>query len=63
MEKFDADSKLIDALGGTKAVASLFEITDSAVSQWRHAGIPKVNRMYLKLIRPDVFGKKKAKRK
>lgn len=48
---------IIDALGGTTSVAQLCEVTESAVSQWRHDGIPKARLMYLKVIKPDVFEK------
>lgn len=47
--------RLIDALGGTSAVANLFEIDPGAVSQWRRNGIPKPRMQYLRLARPDVF--------
>ncbi|RQV01079.1 Cro/CI family transcriptional regulator [Burkholderia cenocepacia] len=46
---------LIDELGGTSAVANLFEIDPGAVSQWRRNGIPKPRMQYLRLARPDVF--------
>ncbi|HDR8930465.1 TPA: hypothetical protein QDA84_000458 [Burkholderia vietnamiensis] len=46
---------MIDALGGTSAVANLFEIDPGAVSQWRRNGIPKPRMQYLRLARPDVF--------
>lgn len=47
--------KVIDELGGTKAVAELCETSESAVSQWRTNGIPKPRLMFLKLARPDLF--------
>jgi hypothetical protein len=47
--------KVIDHLGGTKAVAELCETSESAVSQWRTNGIPKPRLMFLKLARPDLF--------
>ncbi|HDR9029918.1 TPA: hypothetical protein QDB14_004140 [Burkholderia vietnamiensis] len=46
---------MIDELGGTSAVANLFEIDPGAVSQWRRNGIPKPRMQYLRLARPDVF--------
>jgi hypothetical protein len=49
------DTEIIDALGGTKAVAELCNVTKGAVSQWRKDGIPDSRRMYLKLLRPDAF--------
>ncbi|MDH4052228.1 MAG: helix-turn-helix domain-containing protein [Rubrivivax sp.] len=50
-----ADSALIDLLGGSVATAALCEVTSQAVSQWRRQGIPPARRMYLRLLRPDVF--------
>jgi hypothetical protein len=47
-------NKIIDALGGTSAVAKLFEVTTGAVSQWRKKGIPKARLLHLKSIRPDL---------
>jgi len=49
------DSDVIDALGGTAAVARLCRISQPSVSEWRKAGIPEARRMYLELARPDVF--------
>lgn len=49
------DSELIDALGGTSAVARLFDIKPPSVSNWRTVGIPKARLMYLRLSRPDLF--------
>lgn len=51
----DEDSKLIDELGGTGAVARIFEISDPTVSIWRKTGIPKARRMYLKAVYPHLF--------
>lgn len=50
-------NKVIDALGGTNAVAALCEVSKGAVSQWRTDGIPNARLMFLKLARPDVFEK------
>jgi predicted transcriptional regulator len=49
--------EVIDAFGGTAAVAKIFEISDAAVSQWRSspAGIPKGRLMYLRLLKPELF--------
>lgn len=53
-----SDSKIIDELGGTSAVARMFEppIRPASVSEWRITGIPNARRQILQLIRPDVFG-------
>jgi hypothetical protein len=51
------DSEIIDILGGTTEVARLCEIEPPSVSEWRHNGIPKARRMYLRLLRPDLFQK------
>lgn len=48
-------SQIIDALGGTTAVARLCECEPPSVSEWRRKGIPKARLLYLKAIRPDVF--------
>jgi hypothetical protein len=53
-------SEIIDALGGSSAVAELCEVTSGAVSQWRTNGIPDYRLMYLRLLRPDVFEKDKS---
>ena len=55
------NDEIIDSLGGSSAVAELFEITVGAVSQWRNYGIPKARLMYLKVARPDVFKKQVQK--
>lgn len=47
--------QVIDALGGTRAVAALCELSDSAVSQWRKSGIPKPWIKFLQAIRPEVL--------
>lgn len=49
------DSEIIDRLGGTTAVARMFEIEPPSVSEWRTEGIPKARLMYLKLAHPEVF--------
>lgn len=58
----DDPNKVIDALGGTNATADLCNVTKGAVSQWRTDGIPEARLMYLKLLRPDIFGTTKQKR-
>ena len=55
-----SDSQIIDALGGTMAVAALCEVRSPSVSEWRHAGIPRARRQYLALLRPDLFPPKPA---
>lgn len=62
MDNFEPN-KIIDLLGGTNAVAKLCEIKPGSVSDWRKYGIPKARLMFLKLIRPDVFGLKSSKPK
>lgn len=49
-------SEIIDRLGGTVATAELCEVSSQAVSQWRNDGIPQARVMYLRAIRPEVFG-------
>jgi len=50
-------SDLIDALGGTSAVAEIFDIKSPSVSDWRKTGIPPARLMFLKAIRPELFAK------
>ena len=50
-------SEIIDALGGTCAVAGLCGgIKPPSVTKWRTNGIPQARLMFLKAVRPDVFG-------
>lgn len=56
------DSKIIDALGGTVAVARLCKIKPPSVSEWRTKGIPDARRQLLELLRPDVFAPKREVR-
>lgn len=48
-------NEVIDALGGTAAVARLCEIRPPSVSEWRRSGIPQARLMYLRAIRPAAF--------
>lgn len=48
-------SQLIDALGGTGAVAKIFDIEPPSVSYWRSRGIPKARLMYLRAVYPSMF--------
>ena len=57
----DEANRVIDALGGTGAVARMCEVNDSAVSQWRVVGIPRARLMYLRAVRPDLFGQRRRK--
>lgn len=54
-------NEVIDALGGTFAVARLCRIKPPSVSDWRKTGIPQARRQYLELLRPDVFHNAAAK--
>ncbi len=49
-------SEIIDALGGTAEVARICNVRPPSVSEWRVKGIPEARRMYLEVLRPDVFG-------
>lgn len=51
------DSELIDKLGGTAVVARMCQIKAPSVSEWRVKGIPQARRLYLALLRPDIFEK------
>lgn len=48
-------SEIIDALGGTAEVARICKVRPPSVSEWRVKGIPEARRMYLEVLRPDVF--------
>lgn len=50
-----SDSEIIDLLGGTSAVAALCQVKDPSVSEWRVKGIPRARRMFLEVVRPEVF--------
>lgn len=50
---------VIAALGGSSAVARLCEVTPQAVGQWRKDGLPNARRMYLKVVHPEAFEKRK----
>lgn len=54
---------IIDALGGTAAVARMCEVRQPSVSEWRVRGIPKARLMYLKAVRPEVFEPRKKGRR
>lgn len=55
MDTKHPDSEIIDALGGTAAVARLCQVKPPSVSDWRKEGIPPARRMYLEAVRPDAF--------
>ncbi|MNW17458.1 hypothetical protein D3C71_2166490 [compost metagenome] len=55
MDTKHPDSDIIDALGGTAAVARLCKVKDPSVSDWRRTGIPAARRMFLETVRPDAF--------
>ena len=49
-------AEIIDCIGAA-VLMEMFGITASAVSQWKsNDSIPEARLMYLKLVRPDVFG-------
>lgn len=56
-------SKIIDALGGTFAVAKLCQIKPPSVSEWRRSGIPSAREMFLKAVHPEVFDLTRKRRK
>lgn len=55
-------NQIIDALGGTAAVARICKVKAPSVSQWRSSGIPAARLMYLRLLRPDVFPRESKKK-
>lgn len=48
-------NQIIDALGGTFAVANLCNVRPPSVSEWRRNGIPSARLQFLRLARPEVF--------
>ena len=57
MEKLDPHAvAVIDALGGTSAVAKLIDAPTSTVFSWRKIGIPQSRLAHLKLV-ADAAGK------
>lgn len=44
-------SQVVDALGGTAAVARLCEISMPSVSDWKKDGIPRARMMFLRVVR------------
>ena len=48
------DAVLIEALGGTSQVAALCDIKSPSVSEWKRNGIPKAQRNFLRLAKPEI---------
>lgn len=57
MSKENADSKLIEQLGGTSQVAKLTKSSPQRVHNWKTRGIPAT----MKLAYPELFLNKKTK--
>ena len=57
MTTYHPDEKIISALGGTYAVASIFDIRPPSVTRWKVRGIPPARRMYLEVVYPELFGR------
>lgn len=51
----DEANRIIDAMGGSSAVANIFNLTVGAVSQWRTDGIPETRMFSIRLLRKDLF--------
>lgn len=51
------DSEVIDSLGGTTAVANIFNIKPPSVTYWREAGIPTARKQTLALLFPKKVPK------
>ena len=47
--------RIIDALGGTAAVARLCNVRSASVSGWKQNGMPMYRVQFLRLLRPDLF--------
>lgn len=49
-------SKVIERLGGTNAVAAIFDIKPPSVSEWKEKNcIPRARLMYLQVAYPEAF--------
>lgn len=48
------DSEVIDKLGGTTAVADIFQIKPPSVTAWRENGIPVYRKQTLALLFPGL---------
>jgi hypothetical protein len=46
---------VIDALGGTFAVAAICNIEPGSVSEWKRKGLPDAREQFLRLRNPEVF--------
>lgn len=55
MDKASEASRVIEALGGTVAVARICGIKQPSVSGWKKHGIPQAREQYLRLLRPEAF--------
>jgi len=60
MDTTHPDSKFIDRLGGTAAVARMCNVKQPSVSEWRTRGIPAARRQYLELLHPEAFSEEAA---
>lgn len=43
-------TQVVNALGGTAAVARLFDISMPSVSDWKKEGIPRARMMFLRVV-------------
>ena len=53
-------NRVIDALGGTMAVARICQIKPPSVCGWRKHGIPRAREQYLRLLKPSAFVRRRA---
>jgi hypothetical protein len=49
------ESEIVEAMGGTTAVAKQYGMTTQNVSRWKRHGFPKSWLRVIKLERPDLF--------
>ncbi|MNY56268.1 hypothetical protein D3C86_1923270 [compost metagenome] len=48
-------TQIIQALGGSTAVARLFKIAVPSVTKWKKQGIPRPRMMFLELAQPQAL--------
>jgi hypothetical protein len=59
MDKQTEAARVIEALGGTVAVARICGIKQPSVSGWKKHGIPQAREQYLRLLRPEAWNRTK----
>ena len=48
-------TRVIEAFGGTAAVARLCNVRNPSVSNWKKRGFPEAREQLFRVLRPDLF--------